>query len=160
MNAKAEKIARILGKTTFKDFRQGFSTRLALDADSDADIKHALGVSQRMTGAMAVYALETHYASTLLHEHHLRRAWDALRGEPKRSSDYPIRRLGCSLAIREHAGLKLSQKELKEWAWILHTNYEAIETSVRASGTWLDDITGRATVAFINAMKEQREKRD
>lgn len=156
MNDKAEKVARMMGKTTYKDFRQGFADRLLLDADSDADIKHALGIAQKMTGTMAVYALETHFASTLTHEQHLRRAWDALKGEPKRSSEYPVRRLGCSLAIREHAGLKVGQKELKDWAWILHTNYEAVESAVRVAGTWLDDITGRACNEFTDALMEQR----
>lgn len=157
MNAKAETVARMVGKTTYKDFRQGFASSCSLADDSDADIKHALGIAQRLTGATAVYAMETHYASTLMHERSLRRAWDAIKGEPKLASDYPLRRLGCSLAIREHAGIQIGQKEIKEWAWIVHANYEALEASIRTSGAWLDDITGRACAAFINALKEIRE---
>lgn len=158
MSAKAEQIARMLGKTTYKDFRQGFARTMALDADSDSDIKGALGMAQRMAGITAVYALETHYASTIDHEEHLRRAWDSLKGEPKRESAYPIRRLGCSLAIREHAGVRVGQKEKKSWAWILHTNYESIEDAMRLAGAWLDEITCRAERAFKEAISDRREE--
>jgi hypothetical protein len=157
MNAKAEKVARMMGKTAYKDFRQGFASQMQLGSDSDADIKHALGIAQKMTGPTAVNALETYYGSTLMHEQNLRRAWDNVCGDPRREADYPIRRLGCSLAIREHAGIKVGQKEMKEWAWILHTNYEAVESAMQKAGAWLDDVTGRACRAFIEAMKEHRE---
>jgi hypothetical protein len=158
MSTKAEQVARMMGKSTYKDFRQGFAQTMSLDADSDSDIKGALGIAQRMTGVTAIYALETLYGATLDHERHLRRAWDALQVDPKREAGYAIRRLGCSLAIREHAGIRVGQSEKKEWAWMLRTNYEVIEDAIRKSGAWLDDITGRAERAFMNAIKESREE--
>lgn len=152
MSAKAEQIARMLGKTTYKDFRQGFSRTVSLDADSDSDIKGALGIAQREAGHIAVMALETHYAATTRYEGELRRAWDLSCGKPDDPSFYPIRRLGCSLAIMEHVGLPASQREVKEWAWILHTNYERLDAATIAATSWLQDLTSTAMVAFLKAI--------
>lgn len=154
MNAKAEKVARMFGKTAYKDFREGFACKLSMNADSDADIKGALGMAQKAEGVVAVMAMETHYASTLTYEQQLRRAWDVHCGKPDDPCMYAVRRLGCSIAIREHAGAPMPMREVKEWAWILHTNYENVMVMVRRPLIWLADITGRAESAFISAMRE------
>ena len=64
--SKAEKIARIAGRTSYKSFREGFGGRLCEDAAMD--IKMALGAAQRRSSPLAVKALETKYASTMIHE--------------------------------------------------------------------------------------------
>lgn len=152
MSAKAEKVARMMGKTAYKDFREGFAQTSSLDADSDSDIKAALGIAQKHTSPVAVMALETFYASTLMHDQVLRRAWDSTCGTPDDPSFYPIRRLGCSMAILEHAGKPLSQREVKEYAWILHTNYDRLDMASDAALAWLQDLTSTALVAFLKAI--------
>lgn len=154
MNAKAEKVARMFGKTAYKDFRQGFAQRMVMDADTDADIKAALGMAQKAHGVVAVMALETHYAGTLVHEQLLRRAWDDRCGKPDDPSTYAVRRLGCSIAIREHAGAPMSRREVSEWAWILHTRYETVTAMVRQPLCWLEDITSKAAGVFVAALRE------
>jgi hypothetical protein len=155
MNATAEKIARMHGKTTYKDFRQGFAQVSRLDADSDSDIKAALGIAQHRAGNLAVMALETHYASSLEYQRELRRGWDVHCGPPDDAFSYPVRRLGCSLAIIEHAGRVATQREVKEWAWMLHTRTETIDGYIRAACIWLDELTGTAARVFLAALREK-----
>lgn len=153
MSTKAEKVARMFGKTTYKDFRQGFAQMSCLDADADSDIKAALGIVQHRNGRIALMALETHYASTLTYERDLRRAWDVHSGKPDDPNFYPVRRLGCSIAIREHAHLPMGQREIVEWAWMLHTRRETIEEAIRAAIVWLEDLTSVASWTFIAALR-------
>jgi hypothetical protein len=155
MNARAEKVARMFGKTTYKDFRQGFAQVNCLDADPDSDIKVALGIVQHRHGHTALMALETFYASTLDHERELRRAWDTFCGVPDDPQRYPIRRLGCSIAIREHAHVPMSQREVKEWAWMLHTRSETVDAAIRAAMIWLENLTTAATATFVATLREK-----
>jgi hypothetical protein len=154
MSVSAEKVARMFGKTTYKDFRQGFAQVSRLDADSDSDLKSALGIAQTRVGEVAIMALETHYASTLEYQRELRRAWDVHCGPPDSDVQYPVRRLGVSLAIIEHAGRVTSQREVKEWAWMLRTRSETIDEAIRAAMIWLEGITSSATRAFLDALRE------
>lgn len=158
MNAKLEKIARMEGKTTYKDFRQGFASR-SLAGDSDADIKMALGMAQRQVGALAVQALETQCASTLRHERALRRAWDRKAREDAKnakirvsSHDVAVQRLGAALAIRQHAGARMIQHEIAEYAWMLCVRRETLDNAVRAAGAWLDGLTSEASEDFLAAL--------
>lgn len=169
MNAKLEKVARMMGKTTYKDFRQGFSTR-SLAQDSDADIKAALGMAQRAIGdrgALAVQVLETRCASTLVHERALRRAWDrhckqaaeALGRQRGRNEQHEIaiERLGAALAIRYLAGAKTAKPDIDEWAWVLRTSQYNVDKAVRDCGAWLDELCWEAEREFLRAI-ESRDK--
>ena len=155
MSATAEKVARMFGKTAYKDFRDGFGALNCLDADPDSSIKAALGMTQKRCGVIAVMALETHYAATLSYERDLRRAWDIECGTPDNPQAYPVRRLGVSIAIRQHAHVPMSQSEVKEWAWILRTRGETIDAAIRAAMIWLESITSLAESAFISAMRDK-----
>ena len=155
MSATAEKVARMFGKTAYKDFRDGFGTLNCLDADSDSSIKGSLGIAQKNCGAIAVMALETHYAATLAYERELRRAWDVHCGIAKDPNSYPVRRLGVSIAIRQHAHVPMSQREIVEWAWVLRTRRETVEDAIRDAMIWLEDLTSRAASAFIAAMRDK-----
>jgi hypothetical protein len=165
MNAKLEKIARMEGKTTYKDFRQGFASR-SLAGDSDADIKMALGMAQRQVGALAVQVLETRYASTLKHERALRRAWDrkvredAAAAKTKRGShDAAVQRMGAALAIRRLAGAHMIQHEVAEYAWMLCVRRETLDEAMRAAGAWLDGLCSEAEQAFIKALSDRSPSR-
>lgn len=165
MNAKLEKIARMEGKTTYKDFRRGFSSR-SLAEDSDADLKAALGMAQRQAGALAVLVLETRYGSTLSHERALRRAWDrqvrdyrAKSGESRASHTAAVQRMGGALAIRRLAGARMIQHEVAEYAWMLCVRRETLDEAMRAAGAWLDGLCCDAEIAFLEAMDAIRPRR-
>lgn len=171
MNAKLEKIARMEGKTTYKDFRQGFASA-SLAGDSDADIKMALGMAQRQVGALAVQVLETRYASTLKHERALRRAWDrhckdmakiggGTRGRAERHS-IAMERLAAALAIRHLAGAKVAKPDVEEWAWVICAGQDSLASLVRTCGAWLDDLCSGAERVFLeslDAIRPQRSRR-
>jgi hypothetical protein len=165
MNAKLEKIARMAGKTTYKDFRDGFSAT-SLKGDSDADIKGALGLAQREVGSLAVMVLETACASTLLHERAIRRAWDrrlrelAVQAkEPRSHHLVAVQRMGAALAIRKLAGARMIQHELADYAWLVHSRREYLEESMKACGAWLTELGGEAECAFLKAMEVIKPRR-
>jgi len=156
---KTEKIARMVGKTTYKDFRDGFSGATLHD-DSDADIKMALGMAQRQAGVLAVQVLETRYASTLMHERVIRRARDRhLNDSAKRlgvKRDQPTtakQRLACALAIRKLAGARVIGLEVTEYAWMLCSRREDLDDHMRSAEAWLNDLCTTATDAFLTALE-------
>lgn len=162
MNAKLEKIAQMEGKTTYKDFRQGFAPR-SLACDTDADIKMALGMAQRKVGAVAVAALETRYASTLMHERTLRRAWDhKVREDAKGNKaklpphEVAVLRMGAALAVRRLAGAQMTQHEVAEYAWLLCVRRERLDDAMRSAGGWLDGLCGDAEERFLRALTRAR----
>jgi hypothetical protein len=48
----------------------------------------------------------------------------------------------------------MSQREVKEWAWMLRTRSENIDEAIRAAMIWLEGITSSATRAFLDALRE------
>lgn len=161
MSAKIERIALMAGKTTYKDFRQGFST-VSLAKDTDLDIKAALGIAKHQAGALALAALETHAASTLMHEKLLVRAWDAhtRATHTKRTPhDKAILRFAISITIRQHAGRKLMSQEIVELAYLLCIRRETLENILKLATAWLQDLTGTGEKAFLEAMAVLRPKR-
>lgn len=158
MSQQTEKIARMVGKTTYKDFREGFGGT-SLQGDSDADIKGALGMAQRATSSLAVQVLETRYASTLKHERVIRRAWDRHRREAARTGGLcrdkraiVTERLVAALAIRFIAGAKMSKPDIEEWAWLLCMDQGAMDDEVRRCVAWLDELCTEAQRAFLVAL--------
>lgn len=156
---KTEKIARMVGKTTYKDFRDGFSGATLQD-DSDAEIKMALGMAQRQAGVLAVQVLETRYASTLMHERVIRRARDrhlndsAKRLGVKRDQHTTAKqRLACALAIRKLAGARVMGLEVTEYAWMLCSRREDLDDHMRSAETWLNDLCTTASDAFLTALE-------
>ena len=161
---KLESVARMAGRTTYKDFREGFAAR-SLMGDSDADIKGAIGIAQRRVGALAIQVLETRYASTLAHERALRRAWErVVRGDgcnagaraPHASA---VRRMGAALAIRKYAGARMIHHEIADYAWLVCSRREALEDAMRACGAWLDGLCGEAERAFLEALDVIKPRR-
>lgn len=161
---KTEHIARMIGKTTFHDLKEGFAPGTFI-GDSDADIKHALGLAQDNMGEAAVQALMTRFASTLAYERPLRRAWakerregafasGANRGRDGRQAAI-IDRVASALAIRELAGAALSKTEIEEWAWLLFTSQPTMTQAVRDCREWLDDMVRDAKDAFLGALGEE-----
>lgn len=165
MSARAQKIARMAGKTTYRDFREGFSDARLVN-DSDADIKHALGMAQQSTSALAVQVLETHYASTLQHERVIRRAWErrlteiAKKLEVKRDHrTIATQRMAASLAIRQLAGARMIQFDIAEYAWMVNSNRESIKDAMGRCTGWLEELRNEAESAFLVALDVIRPRR-
>jgi hypothetical protein len=150
---KAESIALMLGKTAYRDLRNGFATVTRIE-DSDMAIKAALGIAQNRAGIVPVKAMETKYASTLMHERLLRRAYDVAMPKPDDPGFYAVQRMAASLAIRRHAGLKIGRDEVAEYAWILHVRRESLDIALHTAGSWLEEITFTAVAHFTKALRE------
>lgn len=158
MSRQSEKIARMVGKTTYKDFREGFAG-VSFLGDSDADIKHALGVAQRNAGPLAVQVLELHYAMALRHEMAIRKAWDrhlddlAKRSDSTRSQHIVAKqRMAAALAVRQFAGAKMIQLEVAKFAWTVNARRCDIDEQMRSCTAWLEALRGEAEREFLEAM--------
>lgn len=165
MTTTTEKIAKMVGKTTYKDFREGFGGTTFL-GDSDADIKGALGIAQQAVGPLAVQVLETRYAGTLQHERGIRRAWDRHLAETakrlglKRDAHLVAKqRMAAALAIRQLAGAKMIQFEIAEYAWMTCSRRVDLEDCVNTCATWLDGMRSEAQEAFLAAMDVIKPKK-
>lgn len=163
---KTERISRIAGKTSYKSFREGFGGNLA--GDPDADIKMALGVAQKQSSTAAVKALETKYASTMLHEDFLCRAfmthmatdvWVGKRKDEARDHhNLSKHRFACALAVRQFAGSRYIQSELPRYSWLLACRRQSLEEIIGYASRWLEDLSTPAETAFIHALREDDQE--
>jgi hypothetical protein len=158
MPHQTQRIACIVGKSTYRDLRDGF-TAASLTHDSDADIKAALGIAQHRVGAVAVCALETRYARTLMHERRLLGTWDRLRrGDGKEDvrehAIIILDRHAASLAIRHmaHAGDQ-PVADLPHYAWLLRVRRERLRDCIDECRLWLDDECACGVHAFLVALR-------
>jgi len=150
--SKLEKVAHIVGKSVFRDLREGFGGGLS-GKDTDEDVKFALGVAKNRAGELAVLVFETKYASTLMHEGLIARAYD----EQEAANVPPhIRRIAATLAVRCYAGLRMQRPDFERWAWLLCARRSSVEAVVNACTGWLDSRCGDATREFLKALGEGR----
>lgn len=160
----AEKIARMSGKSTFRDFREGFGGVSTTDAD--VDIKLALGIARSSVGDVPVMVLELRYAKMLEHERAIRRVWDrelaSQCGDPKadqrESHIVAVQRMAAALAIRRFAGARMIQHEIDQYAWMVRCRRRYLEDLMRECETWLDDKCKSASGAFMEAMTGIRRR--
>lgn len=157
--SKLQKIARMVGRS--RDFREGFATSLA--HDTDVDIKIALGIAQTKAGALAVKAMETRFASTLMHEDDLRHEYDHVmkKAFPARGKHLAaIHRMGTSLAIREFAGARNVRSELPRYAWMVCARRETVGEVMDECLLWLTGLCDDAVIEFNKAMGGIRDERN
>lgn len=152
-----ERIARIVGKGTYRDLRDGFTPGSLLH-DADVDIKAALGMAQREVGAIPVAALETRYASTLMHEQALLRAWDRVLASGTDHS-VAVHRVGGSLALRHFARGEGHVQGVSHYAWLVRTRRENLLDKINDCLDWLHEQSITGTNAFLLAMGQVREVR-
>jgi hypothetical protein len=160
MSMRAQRIAIMMGRTAYRDLRQGFGGGLAYD--SDADIKCAWGEMAHRCGPVCEQAFITKYASSLRNEPALRRAWwthakGAFASRGDRGAVH-IYRIAGSLAVRQLAGLKIGSEMLREWAWLAHTSQPYFAEIVGAATYWLEDRASVAKRAFEDALPSDEDK--
>lgn len=150
-----ERIAEFFGKTTYKDFREGFGgTRESLTA---RDFAQAMEAVEHEHGSLVPFVLETKYGSTLTHERELCRGWEKFfdKVDPKAGKETKqFSRFACTLAIRELAGASHSRAAMLQYAWIMCVRREALEAAVWLIGSWLDELAGAGVEAFKKQFKK------
>lgn len=156
---RTEQIARMAGKTTFRDFREGFGGIATTDAD--VDIKLALGMARSQVGEVPARVLELRYARMLEHEGAIRREWDKeqTRRGARDKHAVAVQRMAAALAIRRFAGARMIQHEIDQYAWMVCCRRSVIEDLMRECETWLDDQCKTACDAFMEAMTGIRRGR-
>ncbi|WP_423373313.1 hypothetical protein [Stenotrophomonas maltophilia] len=133
-----ERIAALMGKSAYRDLRDGFSVG-GLPQFTDQDVAAAIGAAARAAGRLGVMALETYYGSTLLHQAALLREWeDAERKEGDTREQIVLTRFGGALAIQQMAGGKVTGSAYSEYAYLIFSRREKLEARVRAAGAWLE----------------------
>lgn len=136
-----ERIAEMFGKTTYRDFNEGFGgTRKGLNA---MDVADALGRIQTEFGTLIPLAMETRYAMTLRHERELCTGWEEFGklADPRMDRDTKsFSRFACALAVRELAGARHSASDMAHYAWIMCVRRQALDAAVWLVGSWLDEM--------------------
>lgn len=148
-----ERIAGLDTKSSFRDIRDGIGGSSSYDSISDQDIAAALGVVKSKIGSIPVQALETYYASTLMHEHRLRAAWAEYSERPDDDNANRIRnRIAAALAIREFAGFASPSSLLAEWGVITDEPEISVRRRVAAVLSWLEGLRADAYGRFKKAV--------
>lgn len=145
----AERVARMVGSTTYRDFREAVGASRGLDPDEL--LKGALGFVAAHAGDLAAYALETYYAGTLRHEGRLRLLWEKAKPDP---DNVAFSRIASALAIREFAGTRSTQADMAEWAWLVHSRRDTLERRIAETVAWLDDARCRGETIFRRQLRD------
>ncbi len=146
----AERIAALMGRSAFRDIREGFGG--SAPALTDQDVAAALGAVQRTRGELIVKALETFYGSTLMHEVALRRAWDR-RFEGRERSSIVLARMGCALAVRQFAGIDYAPSQVIEYAWLIMARRESLQSAIKDAEGWLDGLMEEGKRDLISQLR-------
>lgn len=150
-----ERIAAMLGRTAYADLREGTGGTSPARI-RDQDIAAALGLVSRTVGRLAPLVLETYYASTLMHQHALTRAWEERElvwagGIRER---VVVNRFAGALAVRELAGVKHCTTEYSEYAYLIFSRREALQDRVKAASSWLDGLRSTGLAALRQSLQE------
>jgi len=146
----AERIAALMGKSAFRDIREGFGG--SAPALTDQDVAAALGAVQRQHGELMVQALETFYGSTLMHEVALRRAWDR-RTDGRAYAEVVLSRMGCALAVRQFAGADYPQAQISDYAWLIRVRREDLQAAISYAEDWLDAMMMEGRRALVEQLR-------
>ena len=148
-----ERIAALLGRTAYRDIRDGVGgSRIEL---TDQDVAAQLGYIQRTYGAPVVQAMETYYGSTLMHERELRHAWERYCQDVE-SLDYGtsvLARMSCALAIRQFAGHEYTTSSMAEYAWIIKVRRQTLKAATLVVESWLDELWSTGLHQLRNAFR-------
>jgi hypothetical protein len=142
-DTKVEKrIAKLFGRTAYRDIRDGFGGN-GVDHESlnDQDIAAALGIVVDRQGRTASHVLETYYGSTDLHFAALRRAWEDRERKPGDTREaIVLTRFAGELAIRELSGHRYSSATYAEYAYLIYSRRESLQMRVNDARLWLNEV--------------------
>lgn len=151
-----ERIAALMGKTSYCDIREGFGG--SARGLSDQDVAAALGLVVKAQGSLAVKVLETHYGSTLIHLEALLRAWDEHEHVKGATREHvALTRFGGELAIRELASIRYGTPQLAHYAYLLQSRRESLQQRRDDAGRWLHNLRDNALLELRRCMRDGRE---
>lgn len=149
-----ERIAALMGKGAYVDFRQGLGGTHALRL-TDQDIAAGLGMVANTHGRTAILVLETYYGSTLLHEKVLQRTWeDRERQKGDTREQVVLTRFGGALAIRKFAGATIGTTHYAEYAYLIYSRRELLQNRVNEAVSWLEGERDAALRALRKILRE------
>lgn len=149
-----ERIAALMGRSCYVDLRDGLGGTDPLKL-KDEDIAAALGVVAQVKGKVAMMALETHYGSTLMHQHALLRAWeDRERRKGYTREAIVLTRFAGALAIRRLAGIIIGASEYSDLAYLMYSRREALQNRVSDAMSWLEGERDTALRTLRRILKE------
>lgn len=155
---RTERIARLAGSTTFKDFREGFGGKPLL---VDADVCAALALCRTRrsdaecdTHDIGPEVLETYYGSTQQHRRLLVTAYLKHKGK----DDEPVtkvivRRMAATLAAQRIAGASHSRAQEAEYAFIVSTRLENLRDQIADAYGWYMEQHDTALPSFAKILK-------
>jgi hypothetical protein len=153
-----ERIAEMFIRGSYRDVRDGCSLP-SFRPHRFPEIATAMGMIRKQCGLSVLMALETYFAGTMIHEPALRRSWDSASRTGKierlRHEQIIVIRMGGTLAIRQLAGWKFSDREIAEYAWMIHTRRDHLYDSIRQAGAWLDGLWGTGTRALTSRFRAE-----
>jgi len=150
-----ERIAALMGKTAFRDIREGIGGTGAPSL-TDQDVAAALGMVVERRGRVACLALETRYGSTLVHLESLLRAWDErehVAGQTRETK--ALTRFGGELAIRELASIRYGTPQLAHYAYLICSRRESLQQRRDDALRWLNGLVSDALGELRICVREQ-----
>ena len=162
MSKKAERLARLQGTTTYKDFRQGMaSAGNRIWAAPDQDIAHALGVIRRGRADIGPEVLEAFYGSTQKYKDRIKESlrdrlkW-TLSDPSKAEKSESIRRFAIELAASSLGGDPLTASQVRWVSDLLVCRPARLEEAYRAAMGLLLEDTQAALASFLKALREPK----
>lgn len=149
-----ERIAALMGKSSFVDFRDGIGGTNPLRL-RDSDVAAALGAVSRKQGPLAAMVLETYYGSTILHLRALNRAWDQKERQPKQAKEaISLTRMAGEMAVLEMAGRTIGREDLEHYAYLMFCRRDDLIARKADAYAWMDGLRSEA----LRELREQLQE--
>lgn len=152
---RAERLARMEGCTTFKDFREGFGSGW-IDI-SDHDVMAALAMMRKGGDDIGAEVLQTYYGSTQSFRRGLVRAYLASYNDQPTDEKKRCRRMGATLAAQRVAGLSFTREQVEEYAWLMILRRQTLEVEMAQALAWFNGELDAAIGRFSRVFRDQHE---
>lgn len=136
-----ERIARMFGRTSYCDLRDGVGGG-APDL-STSDVAAAVGMVAQAIGVHAIMALETACAGTDVHFDALQRAWVVHRA-PVGEKDLRRYRWGVYFALLDLKGQRVSRTLVEAIAYNNQMRRATLDDETKEAGHWLSGLRDEA----------------
>lgn len=154
-----ERIAALMGKSAHVDLNDGVGGTSPLRI-RDSDVAAALGAVSHIQGKHSAMVLETKFGSTLIHADDLLRLWERKANVPfSDRAGTVLARFAGALGIRQYAGMVIMGGAYTEYAYLIFTRREALQTRVAEVTAWLEGMEAEALREFRVQLRERMAER-
>ena len=151
-----ERIAALMGKTAYRDIRDGFGGGDPRKL-GDKAVAAALGFVSREQGRIAPMVLETYYGSTIMHLDVIHRAWESKEAPGPMPHEITVRmRMACEIAVRELSGLEFTRSHFEHLAYLGEVSRIALERRTNDAAAWLEGIKSAALASLRARLRNFR----